>query len=105
MEMVNLSLEALYEPVMASQAALNSRKHLLELERLGDVVFGAEIHAQPHIFPRLPAGDENHRNGCRGRIRLESTQHVMTVQAGHLNVADDEIRPMFPGERETVVSV
>ena len=63
--------------------------HLLDLERLGHVVEGADLHRLDGRVHRAERGHEDHR---RLRLqRLGGPQHVEAVTAAHLQVAQDDV--------------
>ena len=63
--------------------------HLLDFERLLHVVEGADLHRLDRRVHRPEGGHQNHRR--RRMERLGGAQHVETVAASHLQVAQHDV--------------
>ncbi len=94
-----------FEAVLASQLALelavlvlqalalervgDGEPQLVELERLGDVVVGAELH---RLHRRLGRGERGHHEHDRPRrVVLRRAQYGQAVHLAHPEIGDDEI--------------
>ncbi len=83
-EVLDLVLEA---PVL--DRLLDLELHLLDFKRLLNVVEGADLHRLDRRVHRAERGHQNHRG--RWMKRLGGAQHVETVAAPHLQVAQHDI--------------
>ena len=69
----------------AAQQRPDARQHLLDMERLGDVVVGAGVEALHLVAPAVARGQHQHRHGAAGAA--PGFQHRDAV---HLRQADVE---------------
>ena len=68
---------------------------LFVVERLGDVVAGPQLEAFDDVFGVVERREEDHRNVLRGGVGLEVLDHFVTVQIGHHDVEQDQVRSLF----------
>ena len=83
-EVLDLVLEA-----AVLDGLLDLELHLLDLERLLHVVEGADLHRLDRRVHRPEGGHQNHRR--RRMQRLGRAQHVQSVAAAHLEIAQHDI--------------
>jgi len=50
----------------AAQQRAHAGKHLLQMERLGDIIVGAGIEALHLVAPAVAGGEHEHRHGAPG---------------------------------------
>ena len=83
----------LSQPTLAGRDAtkdrLDARQQLLEAERLGDVVVGAEMQALDPVGRRVASREEDDRR--RHAVTAEPLDDLDPVDAGHGDVEDDEV--------------
>ncbi len=73
----------------AAQQRADAGQHLLQVERLGDVIVGAGIEALHLVAPAVAGGQQQHRHGAAGAApRL---QHRNAVQLGQPDIQDDGV--------------
>ena len=73
----------------ACRGALDDDEQLVDVERLGDVVEGAELHGAHRRLHRLGRGQHDHlRHRAGGPHALE---HFEAVEAGHQDVEQDDV--------------
>ena len=89
-----LTLRAAQRPDFAAQLTrlerlLDEHGHLVEIERLVDVVIRAELHRLDGVLDR---GERRHQDDQRlRRLLLDLAQHAQAIAVGQLEVEQDEI--------------
>src|SRR5438094_514857 len=79
-------------PSAALERVGNGQLQLVELERLGDVVVGAELH---RLDGRLRGGEGGHHqhDGPRREL-LGGLQHTEAVDLPHAEIGDDQVEAL-----------
>ena len=72
-----------------SQDHPQPRHHLLEAERLGDVIVCAQSQTGDLVLHAVPGGEKQRRSV--DTVRAKPAQHPETVHAGHHHVEDHRI--------------
>ena len=75
--------------VLALEGVLDDQVDFVELERLGDVVVGAELHRLHRGLGRGHRGHHDHRGV--GRLFLSRAQDLEPVDLRHAKVGDDRV--------------
>ncbi len=87
----------------AAQQRADARKHLLEMEGLGDVVVGAGVEALDLVAPTIARGEDQHRHGAAGAApRL---QHRNAVHLGQADIEDHRVVGLALAEEMPLLAV
>jgi hypothetical protein len=78
--------------MLPRQVRGNARQHLLALDRLGDVVDGAELEARDLVGNFAPRRKKDHGGVTRVGVRLDDAAHLEAVHARHHHVEEDQVR-------------
>ncbi len=70
------------------------------VDRLGDVVVGAQLERGHHVLGRGAGGDHDHRQGVGGVGLADAAQHVQPVHVGHHAVEQDEVERLALDQRQ-----
>ena len=81
----------LIAPALLLQAGADARLQEHRVERLGQVVVGAELDAAHHAVDVVERRDHDHRNVAQPGIVLEAAQHREAVHLGHHDVEQDQV--------------
>ena len=73
----------------AAQQRAHARQHLLEMERLGDIIVGAGVEALHLVAPAVARGQHQHRHGAAGAA--PGFQHRNAVHLRQADVEDDGV--------------
>ena len=87
----------------AAQQRADTRQHLLEVERLGDVVVGAGVEALHLVAPAVARGQDQHRHGAAGAAPC--LQHRDTVHLGQADVEDHGVVRLAFAEEVPLLAV
>jgi hypothetical protein len=87
------------------QARIDRGEQFRRGKRLGEVIVRAHLHAAPHVRPLDGAGQEHERNGGRALVFPELRQRAEAIELGHVHVANDQVRQVFAGQRDAVLTV
>ena len=74
----------------AAQHGRDPGQHLVEAERLGDVVVAAETQPGDPVVRGVAGGQEDH--GDAGPAVVDSADHLEAVAAGHHHIQQDQVR-------------
>ena len=80
-------------------------EQLLLGERLGEVVLGAHHAAAGLVEHAVLGGQHDHRHVVEARVALDDGAGLVAVQAGHQDVAEDDLRRVVVDLRERVEAV
>ena len=86
-----------------AQHRLDAGQQLHHVERLGEVVVGAQLESQ-HAVDDLASGGE-HQDGGLHLLLAQVPKHVEAAPARERDVQQDEVERAFEGALETRVSV
>ena len=75
--------------VGAADQRAHARLQLGELERLGEVVVGAEVQARDPVLDRIAHGEDQHRHA--GAARAQALQHLEAVHLGQSQVEQHQV--------------
>ena len=78
----------------AAQDGADAGGELVGVERLGDVVVGAEVEALGLVGGRALGGQQDHGDGA---ALAELAHDLDAVEVGHHDVEQDDVRPDFLG--------
>ncbi len=67
----------------------HARQQLLHVERLGDIVVGAGVHAGHLVAPAVARGEDDHRHLALGAAPL--LEHADAVHLRQADVEDDDV--------------
>ena len=89
----------------AAQQRADARQHLLEMERLGDIVVGAGVEALHLVAPAVARGEDQHRHGAAGAppgFQHRDAVHLRQADVedhGVVGLALAEVMPLLAVER------
>ena len=83
----------------------HARQQLLELERLGDVVDGADLESADLVDRLRQRRHEDDRDVADGGILLEPFACREAVQVGHQHVEQDQIRMRVGGALDRALAI
>ena len=83
-------VEVLVAQPLALEGVADDEADFVQLERLGDVVVGAQLHRLDRGLRGGDGGDDDHGH-VRGDL-LGRAQHLQPVHLGHAQVGDDGVR-------------
>src|ERR1700729_4000520 len=63
----------------------------LEFDRLGDIGVGVKVVASQHVLLGVGGGEDDNRNLSERFIPLDLSEYLPTVEAGEVEVQQDEI--------------
>jgi len=97
-EIINISnavFEGRLDEFVLFQTELYHIEKFQAIERFGDIVVGSHVHADSEI-PQIRLGREKDKGDvrCVG-ILAQQVQDAITIQAGHHNVAQDQVGLTF----------
>src|SRR5215470_12493345 len=88
-----------------AKSGADAREELARVERLGQVVVGAELEADDlvHVLPL--GGDHDDRDAGGVRARAQAAAHLEAVHAGEHEIEKDDVRRLRPGEGQAALAV
>lgn len=89
----------------AGEAGLDRREEIFADDGFGEVVIGAEVHADPLIGAVAAGGEENERQQRGGRLGPQGLDDAIAIQLRHHDIADDEIGFLRAGFFEAYAAV
>ena len=87
----------------APHLGADAGQQLLHVERLGDVVVGAGVHAGHLVAPAVARGEDDDRHVALGATPL--LEHADAVHLGQAGVEDDEVVGLGLAQEEAVLAV
>src|SRR5262249_51169502 len=100
-QLVELHLRSALETVALVEHRLHRPEQIAHLERLRDVVVGAELHAVPHLLALLARRQEEEGQRLRLGIAADGLERLVAVHVGHDEIADHQIGAVFLDALET----
>ncbi len=94
----------LYEQVLHAfgpKGGIDSRPQLKGIERLGNEVHGTKIESRDLVLRTAGTRQEDDRDHGELAVRLERQTHIEPGHVRHVDVQEDEVRPLAPGHFET----
>lgn len=81
----------------AGQACVDGGKQIVDADRFGEVVVRAEVHARSHIGAVAARGEKDEGNAGGRGIGAQLSEHGESIESGHHEIAQDQIRGFAPG--------
>ena len=75
----------------------NSRRQFARTDRLDHVIVGADVESLYSIALGRTRRQHDDRHGCEAGAASQDTAHLEAVEAGQVQVEDDQIRRMVAG--------
>jgi hypothetical protein len=88
-----------------SQRGADAGEQLSRLEGLAQVVVRSESQTFDDILRGRTGGEEHDGDVDRLRVPPELDEHAVTVEVGHLDVEEDDVRWILPADAQCVQSV
>jgi hypothetical protein len=84
---------------LPAQDGPQPRGQLARMNRLGNIVVGAQLQADDTVDAVAPGGEHQHRHG---RLKAQPAQHRHTVHLGHHDVEDHGVEAFGEGALEAL---
>ena len=87
----------------APEQGAQARQHLLHVERLGDIIVGAGVHAGDLVAPPLARGEDQHRH--LAFVAPPLLEHAQAVLLGQAEIEHDGVVGLGVAEKMPLLAV
>ena len=98
-------LQALLDGFGAGETSLHRGEEVVPVHGLGQVVVRTAIHAEADVRPITSRGKEDKGYGRKRFVGPQFLHDAVSIELGHHDIAEDEVRLMLPGRFDAHAAV